>query len=269
MQDGRVTLNALAVGFGPALWSNRECDLSRIVKLRAQGVMPLVTRMVIEGGEGPVGLRPLACSGCYQLGHTVNAEGTVDRVVFDAWVNLRGARDRLDGLGGHGGELIDVGRVYMEETFTRPHAPPGERKVLRLELEGVEPVPSARRVWTPFEAITALPDGAVWVDEMSPDAGVAQFGLGHTDWNQHVNSMVYPRLFEDAALRRLSALGHDTASRAARFCELGYRKPCFAGETHAIVQRVYARGDVLGVVGGFVPASARGDKAHCAVRMEF
>ncbi len=38
-----------------------------------------------------------------------------------------------------------------------------------------------------------------------PGSDPVAFGLDHTDGNQHVNSLVYPRLFAEAALRRLGA----------------------------------------------------------------
>ena len=54
-------------------------------------------------------------------------------------------------------------------------------------------------------------------------------GLAHTDANQHVNSLVYPRLFEEAVLRRLATLGKPTALLTRR-AEVAFRKPAFAGE---------------------------------------
>ena len=63
-------------------------------------------------------------------------------------------------------------------------------------------------------------------------------GLDHTDSNRHVNSLVYPDLFRDAALRRLSELGRDT-SVTARAAEVAFRRPSFAGDRLATVLQAF------------------------------
>ena len=74
------------------------------------------------------------------------------------------------------------------------------------------------------------------------------FGLDHTDPNQHVNSLVYPRLFIEAALRRLAA--HRKSTRLlTRAAEIAFRKPSFAGDRARIAIRAFERGDQLGAVG--------------------
>ena len=71
--------------------------------------------------------------------------------------------------------------------------------------------------------------GADALDRASPDETLIVFGLVHTDSNQHVNSLVYMRLFEEAVLRRFAALGLPEPVLARRL-EIAYRKPCFAGD---------------------------------------
>jgi hypothetical protein len=128
-------------------------------------------------------------------------------------------------------------------------------------------VPQSRYVWRPPTELLALPDGAEALDEvLVDDDGSVAFGLTHTDANHHVNSLVYPRLFEEAALRRFAARGKNPALMP-RHVEVAYRKPCFAGETVRIRLRAFAWRGKLGAVGAFFHAGA--DRPACYVRMLF
>jgi hypothetical protein len=88
-----------------------------------------------------------------------------------------------------------------------------------------------------------------------------------------VNSLVYPRLFEDAALRRFAELGRLKPPVLSRFVEAAFRKPCFAGETYALALRAFELGGRLGAVGAFMkPEEARAletARPHCFVKMVF
>jgi hypothetical protein len=67
---------------------------------------------------------------------------------------------------------------------------------------------------------------------------VTAFGLDHTDSNQHVNSLVYPRLFAEAALRRLAELERPRRL-LIRALDIAYRKPSFAGDRVRIHTRLF------------------------------
>jgi hypothetical protein len=140
-----------------------------------------------------------------------------------------------------------VGRIFAEHVITKPFAPPAERKVTRLDAPGLPAIPEDEHPWEPAEALV---EGA----PLEP-AGDIAFGMMHTDSNQHVNSLVYPRVFEEALLRR-------TGSQAllARAVEMRWRKPFFAGERAALSMRV----DGKSAVGAF------GDpgKPHSTIRVE-
>jgi hypothetical protein len=92
------------------------------------------------------------------------------------------------------------------------------------------------------------------------------FGPVHTDSNMHVNSLVYVRLFEEAALRRFAALGRGTGV-LGRTLDIAYRRPCFAGQTVRFVERAFEEGGRLGVVAALVDAKdAESDAALSAAR---
>ena len=93
----------------------------------------------------------------------------------------------------------------------------------------------------------------------------------HTDSNQHVNSLVYPRLFEEAALRRLAASGRSTAV-LARSLRIAYRRPSFAGESLRVFVRAYEGDRGVTCTGYFFGADddpSRTDRARAFIQMRF
>ena len=154
-----------------------------------------------------------------------------------------------------------AGRLFGEHVLTRPFAPPEQRRVQRLDIPGEPPVPAERYESSPLPALLELPPGATPVDDvLELDSAPIAFGLTHTDSNQHVNSLVYPRLFEEAALRRFAARGLPTAV-LTRALEMGFRKPAFAGDVLRLALRAFRLGDRLGACGAFVAAAQAGDLA--------
>ncbi len=97
----------------------------------------------------------------------------------------------------------------------------------------------------------------------------------HTDSNMHVNSLVYLRVFEEAALRRFSALGKG-AVVLGRTLDIAYRKPCFAGQTMRVVQQAFEHEGRLGIAAVLVedgeaasPERLARAKPHAYVRITF
>lgn len=239
-------------------------------------VLPILSRMAIEGYRGPFGAsRPFGASGGYQLGHALGEDGSIERLLLHTWAELRGPSSHvlappppLDA------PHVDVGRLYAEFTFTRLLVPVAERKVTHLDLPGLPAVPPDRLPWTAPSSLLALPEGATALEPgFAPDSAPIDFGLCHTDGNQHVSALVYMRLFEAAALRRFAALGEKTVL-LARFLDIGLRKPSFAGERVRIVLRAFRLGKQLGVVGAVVSEQEAGAPIEAArprscVRMMF
>ncbi len=270
LQDGRLHVLALPHALGDVIWRKLIAN-HPVAGAQRSGVIPVLTRFSLEVGEGPISVRAaMNAAGCYQLFHTADAGGAADRIVFNLWLALSAPRGRTHGPPPPGaGEPIPVGRVFAEHVFTRPFAPPGERKVTRLDLPGVPPVPPSRWTWRGPDAVLAPPPDAAPLDERPlPDDAPVRFGLNHTDSNQHVNSLVYPRLFIDAALRRFAARGR-SAHVLARSLEIAYRKPCFAGDEARIVLAAYAAPDGLHAIGAFVPERARDAAPYCTLQMRF
>jgi hypothetical protein len=269
-QDGRALLLGLPHAIGDIIWKQRLVHHG-INRVAHAGVIPVLTRFVLEGGQGPIAVRwPLSGRGAYQLAHTVGADGEVDRVMLNMWVSLQAPRGRTNGPPPPGaGEPIPVGRVFAEHVMTRLFAPPEARKVVRLEDRELPAVPPTRWTWRPWQAVLVLPEGARPLDgELRPDDTEVVFGLHHTDSNQHVNSLVYPRLFQDAALRRLAAHGSSTVLLARRL-EVAYRKPLFAGQRARMWLQAFADAQGVGAVGAFISDGAPLERPHAVLQIRF
>lgn len=260
-QDGRLLLEVMPNALGAAVWSSQLARDDLLKTCFASGVVPILTRFVIEGSDGPFAVAPpLAVTGRFQIAQVVDDRGEPERVVLNMWTDLAGPRGRTyppapDGAG----ETIFAGRIFGEHVFTRLFAAPGERRVRTLDLPGV-PKDLPRYVQRPF---ASLVDGDLVLDD-----ALVTFGLVHTDSNQHVNSLVYLRLFEEAALRHFASRGR-TDRVLARKMEIAYRKPCFAGDRMRVHVRMLEHDGKLAAVTAIAPEGAPPTAAHAAARIVF
>jgi hypothetical protein len=264
-QDGRLQLETVVASVGASVWVPVLNRHPMAAALEASGIRPIFTRLVVETEPIKLGfMGALSAKGLYELSQEQDSDGAVKRLYLNMWTEVAEAA----GAGGTGREGPRAGRLFAEHVLTRPFAPAGQRRV--TELPGF-PTPSATYRQPRPEDLLALPEGASWIEPaMRSDATPFAFGLAHTDRNQHVNSLVYPRIFEDAALRRFSLLQKETRV-LGRSLEIAFRKPFLAGQVGAIVLRAFSRGEGLGAVGTFVDAAEDpGEaKAHTFVRMGF
>jgi hypothetical protein len=261
-QDGRLVCRAMTHALGPTLWEKVLMAHPMSKPLFAAGIVPILSRLSAVSLAGPIAFGPRPrTSGAFRLVRALDPKGRA-RFRLDMAVAIEGVVGRTyPPRPENAGQSIGIGRVHAEHVLTRPFGPPDARRVDALP-DGVAHDGDA--TWRDAESSLALPDGARWIDDdFAPDANVIVFGLGHTDSNQHVNSLVYPLAIEEAALR------HPRKPERARFChhfELAYRKPFFAGERMQIALRGYERGDAFGVIARCVDASS--GEAHAFGRLE-
>lgn len=272
-QDGRLVLEALPNALGPTVWRGILAHDPSSAAFFAAGIVPILSRFVLEGAPGPFSANvPVEAEGTCQL-----AKADDGRYVLDMWAELYGTLGRTYGSTPRAGERALAGRVLAEHVLTRPFAPPGERRVTSLEFPGA-PVVTAKRAASPaYEAIASLPEGARALEAgKRVDPVPVTFGLVHTDSNMHVNSLVYVRVFEEAALRRFAELGKGSVV-LGRAMDIAYRKPCFAGQVMRVVQQAFETEDgKLGVAAALVEEKEARDEAalakakpHAYVRMLF
>jgi hypothetical protein len=239
-QDGRVMIQMLPVSLG-VIW--RAITIPRETRraLRAGGILPILTRYEMEAGEDSFAVEnPLQVTGGYELAHAADATGKIERLFLDMDSELTGVKGRTNLPGpADSGSPAFAGRLRVEHIFTRPFAPPGERKVLSFESDGAHFVPQTKRAWrAPWTTLEPAANLRALDPDFVVDPHPLALGVMHTDSNQHVNSLVYPRLFEEAALRRFAVLGKSTTV-LARSIDIAYRRPSFAGDTLRIFVRAF------------------------------
>jgi hypothetical protein len=264
-QDGRLVLEALPTALGTIWRGLLENDEGRKACVAA-GVFPILSRLVLEGGAGPFSAQGKVESG--GTGRIARAED--GRFMLELWADLHAPVGRTHSPPGPDETPILAGRVYAEHVFTRPFAPPGQRRVTAFDFEGAPVVRDTRPASPSFESVASLPEGATPIEPApSADAYPIVFGLVHTDGNMHVNSLAYLRVFEEAALRRFMSLGRGSAVLARRL-DIAYRKPCFVGQTMRVVQQAFEIGGRLGVATVLVPHEGPADaRPHVYANMLF
>ena len=86
-QDGRLVLEALPTALGE-VWRGLAERRPRALG-RASGIVPILSRVIVEGGEGPIAVAgPAEVEGVYQLAHTLGRDGQVDRIVLGMWAQV-------------------------------------------------------------------------------------------------------------------------------------------------------------------------------------
>ncbi|HEY8075328.1 MAG TPA: hypothetical protein VIF62_14485 [Labilithrix sp.] len=244
-QDGRIAVTALMSGIGASAWRAMQGKVDATAFGR-EGILPILRRVVLVGEPGPISVNAkIAYSGTWRFAREKGGE----RLFLNMWMEARAPIGTSYGppLPPDAPRVV-VGRVFAEHVVTKPFASsPAERKVTRLPAgTGLPEIPSLEHAFEPAEALVA--------DAKLDEIGDAQFGMMHTDSNQHVNSLVYPRVFQEALVRQV-----EDPKLLARAIEMRWRKPFFAGDR--AILRACQRG--ASWVGTFAPPGA--DKISCAI----
>jgi hypothetical protein len=262
-QDGRMMMTALPPALGWTVWRQLLAKHPARAQHQNKGIVAILTRLTVDGTDATIRVdRPVEATGAYQIAHGGN-----DRLFMNMWVEVRGAQGRMIPPQGPGPAIV-AGRLFAEHTFTRLFAPPDQRRVSQHDVAGInEPV--VPYAFPGADTAAQLPDGAVPLDDdyLADDSDVC-FGLDHTDSNQHVNSLVYPRLFAEAALRRLVRHGKQR-DVLVRHLDIAYRKPSFAGDRVRLHVRAFALGDRVGAAGFLVDADDATRRPRCTARILF
>jgi acyl-CoA thioesterase FadM len=270
-QDGRVKLNALPHAMGVACWRGLLANHPMSQLTKREGILPILSRWVIIGEGGPVSVfRKLEARGGWDVAHTVNEDGQVDRLIMILTTEVWGRIGRTyPPQPDDAGEATCVGRLYAEHVYTRPFGRREERKVRELpDGFGLPRIPERRIPWIDAASLVRLPRGVRPLEEgIGPDDAAICFGLGHTDSNQHVNSLVYPQIFEEAGLRKLRALGRGSDGPLPTAMEVAFRKPCFAGDRVRTSTQAFEDDGRDGIVAALHPEG--GGSLHASGRIWF
>lgn len=246
-QTGHLLVSALPLALGRTGWSAVSKRIADETFQRTR-ILPILSRLVMETHAAPFSVAtPLDAESVIQFAHTAGANGHVERLVVNMWCSVHGPAAHTHGFSlPNAGERLSAGRVFAEHVLTRPFDPPETRRVTEVDFPGFPPVFEERHESQPPETLLQLPQGATWLDDsFRLDAAPMVFGTDRTDANMHVNSLVYPRIFIDAALRRLWDQDKRGALRA-ELAEVAFRKPSFAGERVHVALRTFTLGQKLG-----------------------
>jgi hypothetical protein len=271
-QDGSLKVGGMPHAIGLVSLGKLWLHTALSDQTRSLGIVPILTRLAMETLSGPISVRkPVLADGSYQLAHTRDANREVSRILLNAYADLHAPIGRTHApQPANAGTETFVGRAFAEHVFTKPWSPPGERKVVALPTADGPLVPGPTLRFRDARDVLSLDDGTKWLDaELRLDTTPITFGLTHTDSNQHVNSLVYPALFEDAALRRLIDLEYSTRSLLVDFIDIAFRKPSFAGQRMFIWLRTFERKGKLGAVGYLGPRDCEPERAHCVCALTF
>ena len=263
-QDGRVHLNGVPPALS-AVWKNEIDRHPAGETIRAAGIVPILSRIEIDVTEesfSAMRAREVLGSGMLLVGRRDSDEAS--RALIDV-------RSQMFALTGHAilpfaGERKRalVGTMLGEHILTRLFATDGNHRVLPSDLTALGVSFEGERVLETPQSILVPPTDCTPIDrEFQRDSFPLVFGLVHTDSNQHVNSLVYPRIFEEAILRRLHALRRST-KLLSRSLRIGYRKPSFAGETAHVEVQLYAREDRIIALGALY---GEGETDHARARV--
>lgn len=265
-QDGRLHPIAIPLSL-VGLWNDVLVPHRGARNALAQGILPILTRLTLHSHDVAIRVdRPVDVRAGFELAHARDERGDIARLFMLVWSELRGTPGRLGRKSDAAAEPALAGTLFAEHTFTRFAAPPDQRRVVTLAgIDGYPELPDARYDAPAPSTAQDAPAGARWLDELAADASEHTFTLDHTDQNQHVNSLVYIRIFLDAASRRLAASGRGGRVRS-RAVDVAYRKPAFAGDRVRAHVRLFALDDQIGAA-GFV--AAPDGKPHCYVRALF
>ncbi|HSN27078.1 MAG TPA: hypothetical protein VLT45_12355, partial [Kofleriaceae bacterium] len=245
-QDGRLIPLAIPPALG-GLWREVLVHHPGARNALAAGVIPILTRLTLTSFDQPIRVdRPFESTAGFLLAHDRQGD-EVSRIFMNVWADTRGAAGKLSR---HvtPGELAPAGTIFAEHTFTRLMAPPDQRKVTRLAVDGYPEIPETRYAAPAPTTAQEAPEGAAWISDVEPDTTDYVFTLDQTDSNQHVNSLVYIRLFLEAVNRRLAKEGQPLRVRS-RAVDIAYRKPCFAGDRVRAHVRLF-QGGAAGHVAG-------------------
>ncbi|MBK7864060.1 MAG: hypothetical protein IPJ65_36760 [Archangiaceae bacterium] len=257
MMDGRVRLELIANSVGLA-WREELMHHPLTPWARSQGIIPISTRFVIDGTPGPFSVDgPVTARARWEIMRTEAPLRFLLVIRCDVEAPL--GRTHLPPPD-DAGQVRPLGTLVAEHVFTRPFAAAEERRVTELSDYG-----QTARVteWADPRALLELPAGAEALGPLQADPCEHLFGLMHTDSNQHVNSLVYPRLFEEAAVRRLGR-----GDLLARHLDVRFRKPSFAGDRAQLLLLPYRRGGRLGALGAFVEPGAEAASGRVFLRLE-
>ena len=186
--------------------------------------------------DAPVETRePLRVDVRIRLGKHLGRDGTVDRLLSEAWTEVCAPTPD--------GRLLRLGGTHKQAVFTRPDPDPEQRKVRVLHPSmGLGELPSRRIKPFEMEDVLALPDGSAGGESLA-DRDAHVWSYQQTDPNQHIHAMEYVRVMEAFAADQLARRGLSPKDYFFARARVLFRRPCFTGEWYRRTARRFTGAD--------------------------
>ncbi len=264
-----VKLGGLARALEQVCWHRLLSDqpVSRLA--RNAGLQASLSRLVFEGHDLEVTPEAkLSATATFQYGHTLGADGRVDRRLLRLHTEVRLPEPPHPTNGSARpptGDALVVGRIHTEHLLTAVTTngeTPAGLDDFAFPVDG-----GVRFEWTAPSQTYAPPPNARRLDREAQLGRTVVFGPMHTDPRGRVRSLAFPHIFEEVALERFATMGQrvDVLSREV---QLTYRKHCVSGQRVDVMVQTFERDGTLYAVGAFVPHGLD-RRPHCYVRMGF
>src|SRR5687768_8066392 len=110
-QDGSLKVGGMPHAIGMVCFRDLWQPTQLYQESRAQGILPILSRMVMQASGGPVSIRnAVEVEGAYDLGHTLDANGGLNRLLLCMYTELYGPAARThDPQPDNAGERVHVG----------------------------------------------------------------------------------------------------------------------------------------------------------------
>jgi hypothetical protein len=166
------------------------------------------------------------------LGKHLAPDGSVDRLISEAWTDLTSV--------GADGRRLRLGGTHKQAIFTRPDPDPTRRKVRVLHPSlGLGDLPSRQiRPFTQEDLLSAPP--GYTAGERLADREARVWSYQQTDPNGHVHAMEYVRVMEAFAVDELARLGFSPRGYWFGRARVVFRRPCFTGEWYRRTARRFS-----------------------------
>jgi len=169
------------------------------------------------------------------LGKHLAPDGTVDRLISEAWTEVTSIPDT--------GGRRRLGGTHKQAVFTRPDPDPETRKVRVLHPSlGLGDLPE--RQIRPFglEDLLAPAAGYTGGDQLA-DREAHVWSYQQTDPNQHIHAMEYVRVMEAFAAEQLARRGRSPREYYFARARILFRRPSFTGQWYRRTARRLAGQD--------------------------
>lgn len=193
---------------------------------KATGLASIIYRMELEATDTPLVLgSPATVYASVEPGHSGSDDRT--RIISRGTVLIFGRS--LESR-----EPVPAAKAEIHHVFTRPFAPPAERRVTRLDprLGFNRSLPEREIEFIDPDTLLDAPEGFDRLDEEDGEREPHYWPYSNTDPNQHVHAMDYVGFAMTYATDRLARCERAPTRYFFNRARIVYRRPFFTGDPY-------------------------------------